>query len=301
MRTVMQLIIFFLMIMFIAGCNYFEDTLSTYTQSDLGIYPPPGYLLSWQDAFTTFDPDNWNKGLESDISEDHIIWNPTTGGKGLLNESYSGYITDEDVYIENGLMMLRNQKRSFQGQHPTGQFKYTSGWMNSMNKRIFNGTQKGVYIEIKAKFPSGLKVWPAIWMVTEEPHWPPEIDIWEYFGHYWNGDDKMYMRYIYPLTEEEAWKKENHNDESKVINNFDQDYDCEVWHVFGFQWTASEMIWSIDGDIVHTLKKSSIPDYWPDEAFSLVINNGVQTNAKDEDTTWPNYLILDYIAVYEQQ
>jgi hypothetical protein len=60
------------------------------------------------------------------------------------------------------------------------------------------------------------------------------------------------------------------------------------------------MIWSIDGKIVHKLENSLIPEYWPNEAFSLVINNAVQTNSDDKNTVWPNYLIIDYIAVYEE-
>jgi beta-glucanase (GH16 family) len=299
-RLTLVIIVLLLSVMGCSGSTKLQDRPEPQAQSAVAAFPPPGYTLAWQDIFATFSSENWSKGLESDISSAHIIWNPTTGGPGLLNDSYAGYIAAEDVYVENGLLVLRNQKRSYSGQHPAGQFAYTSGWVNSMNKRTLNGTQRGTYVEIKAQFPSGLKVWPAIWLVTEEPKWPPEIDIWEYFGHYWNGDDKMYMRYIYPKTETEAWLKGNHDDESQVIDHFDQVYDCEAWHTYGFQWTSSAMVWSIDGDVVHTLERSLIPDYWPDEAFALVINNGVQTNAKDEDTTWPNYLILDYIAVYEE-
>jgi len=59
------------------------------------------------------------------------------------------------------------------------------------------------------------------------------------------------------------------------------------------------MVLSIDGEVVHTLAKSRIPDYRPDEAFSLVMNNGVPADAADEDIVWPNYLVIDDIAVYE--
>ena len=38
------------------------------------------------------------------------------------------------------------------------------------------------YIEIKAKFPSGDKVWPALWLISEDLVWGPEWDMWEYFG-----------------------------------------------------------------------------------------------------------------------
>lgn len=262
-------------------------------------YVPEGYALSWQDDFQSFKSENWSRGLESDTTNHALIWNPNNGGPGLLNDSYAGYITDEDAYVKDGVLYLANQKRPYTGTDPVGDFEYTSGWVNTLGKRTIKGTENGVYIEIKAQFPSGYKVWPAIWLVTDFPRWPPEIDIWEYFGHYWNADDVMYMRYIYPLTEEQAWLKENHSDESVPIKHFDRDYDCEAWHVYGYQWTDASMIWTIDGEVVHTLNRDRIPNYWPDEDFSLVMNNGVQTNATDTDTDWPNYLVIDYVAVYE--
>lgn len=70
-------------------------------------------------------------------------------------------------------------------------------------KIFVNGSDRGVYVELQAKFPSGKNVWPAIWMVAERDGWPPEIDIWEHFGTFfdpdasWGGFDKMFMRYIH--------------------------------------------------------------------------------------------------------
>jgi hypothetical protein len=51
------------------------------------------------------------------------------------------------------------------------------------------------YIEVRAKFPSGVQVWPAIWLVSEDLIWGPEWDIWEYFGYRdsINGYDAMGM------------------------------------------------------------------------------------------------------------
>ena len=166
-----KLVVLFMIILIISPllcCNRqrnIENNAKPDEQSEVAAFSPSGYVLSWQDTFRTFNSVNWSKGLESDISDDHIIWNPTTGGKGLLNDTYCGYITDEDVYIEGGQLVLCNHRRNYQGQFPAGQYECTSGWVNSIKKRIFNGTEKGVYIEIKAQFPSGLKVWPAIWMI----------------------------------------------------------------------------------------------------------------------------------------
>jgi len=294
MKTITRLLVFFI------GLSIGTDIPAGEAAVPVAAHPPSEYSLSWQDTFSSFNSQNWSKGLECDNSPAHIKWNKSTGGRHLLNNTYCSYITDEDVYIQDGCLMLRNRKKELEGRSPAGLFQYTCGWVNSMNKQYFNGTKKGVYIEIKAKFPAGLKVWPAIWLVTEEPHWPPEIDLWEYFGYYWNGNDKMYMRYIYPTAKNETWKKKNRADSSTPINDFNRIYGCGKWHIYGYQWTADQMIWSIDGEIVHTLQKTEIPQYWPDEDFCIVMNNSVATKPPDRDTAWPNYLIIDYLAVYEQ-
>ena len=78
---------------------------------------------------------------------------PGAAGDHLLGWQYDGYITEEDTFVEDGALVLRNQKRSYEGQSPQGQFDYTSGWVMSMHRVHFN---KG-YMEVRAQFPSGDK------------------------------------------------------------------------------------------------------------------------------------------------
>ena len=74
---------------------------------------------------------------------------------------------------------MSNKEEQISGNNPWGQFEFTSGWVHSMHRVFFN---KG-YVEIKAKFPSGDKVWPALWLISERDLvWGPEWDMWEYFG-----------------------------------------------------------------------------------------------------------------------
>ena len=284
--------VFFSFIIF-SSCNKGSEI-----EEDLSA--PAGYQLLVRDEFEFFDSTHWSKGLKNDVDEQiRMIWNQHTGGENLLNDNYAGYILDENTYVENGYLFLQNRKETVQGIDPVGTFDYTTGWINSLHKINFNGTQKGIYLEVKAKFPIGDKVWPAIWLIddSENRTWPPEIDIWEYFGKFFNTNrkDEMYMRYIYG-----TWN--NKEDHSSVIEDFQTIYNASnQWHIYGFNWTDSTMNWYIDQDLVHTKTNGvEIPsDDWPDKPMCLVINNGLLNVVDEGNTIFPNTLLLDYVRIFE--
>ena len=256
------------------------------------VYDPSGFDLIWRDDFDFFDDSIWTVGLEDTATGDRV---PAQGGRFLLNNRYSGYITEEDSYVEDGALYLLNQKRDIVGTDPPGEFSFTSGWVMSMHKRFVNGTQDPVYIEFRAKFPTGDKVWPALWLIPEAIVWPPEIDMWEYFGQFFTFTrDEMYMRYIHG-----HWTSPAHYDVR--IGNFHRDYNNEIWHIYGFEWSDDRMLWSIDGEIVHILERGRFvsDEDWPDQDMYIVMNNGVITVVPDENTIWPNALIIDYVAIYD--
>jgi hypothetical protein len=315
-----------------SGQSIWTEWVEVITAASDPYIAPEGYTLSWIDTFDhKFSTRNWTKGLVNEVQPDnYIIWHPETGGPGLLNDGYAGYIIDEDVYIKDGNLFLQNQKHpeGYVGTDPAGTFTYTSGWVNSKSKRLVNGTQKGVYVEMKAKFPAGGNVWPAIWMVAEAFRWPPEIDIWEYFGTFWNpnwGADIMKMNY-FARDETKAFgvKKIYDGKLKKFAEKYAQP---DEWHVYGFLWDAEKMLFIIDGEIVHGKYRGNVPDvewstqlvehdHWLDEDMVFVLNNGVQTGNleskdpntgeqnrlafEDEHSYWPNSVILEYFVVYEE-
>ena len=268
--------------------------------SEGAIYVPTGYSYVWGDLFNAdeLDATNWFVGMRDPDTGDLV---PGAGGDYLLNNKYSGYVTEEDSFVEDGSLILRNQKRSYTGTSPAGNYAYTSGWVTSMHRRRFN---KG-YIEVRAKFPSGDKVWPAIWMVAEDLVWGPEWDLWEYFGYRSDvGYDNMGMHLMtgyqqhgnmWPNQDAMLWDDE-------WIKPFDTNYDAEAWHIYGWEWTDTYAQWSIDGNVVHTLLKSQTrnPSAWPNEEMYIILNNGVRTASPDTTTTWPNTLEIDYIEVYQK-
>jgi hypothetical protein len=78
---------------------------------------PDGYDLMISDDFDSINSVYWSRGLQDDTpgSDKGLIWNKITGGTNLLNDNHAGYITDEDSYVENGVLFLRNQERVYQG------------------------------------------------------------------------------------------------------------------------------------------------------------------------------------------
>jgi hypothetical protein len=227
-------------------------------QSGSALYVPEGYALAWGDQFSgsVIDTGKWVvASLRDPVTGDLV---PGADGDHLLNDKYSGYVTEEDSYVEEGSLILLNQKRSYTGTSPAASYDYTSGWIMSMHRGHFN---KG-YLEIRAKFPSGDKVWPAFWLVAEDLVWGPEWDMWEYFGDRAGvGSDIMGNHLAVDQWPNVKW-------DSSWIHSFDSTYDCEAWHVYGFEWTASNAVWSIDGTVVHTLDKSASKDpaQWPESS-----------------------------------
>uniref|UniRef100_A0A7S1Y465 GH16 domain-containing protein n=1 Tax=Grammatophora oceanica TaxID=210454 RepID=A0A7S1Y465_9STRA len=272
--------------------------------SSMGDSPhiPEGFALSWRDDFggQVLNTTNWSRGLvyDKDPSE-HVIWNKEEGGPHLLNSKYDGYIVDEDSYVEKGKLMLANRQltkdAAIKGTGPKGTFRFTSGWINSLHKRYFNGSSKSVYLEVRANFPSGPKVWPAIWTVAEEHVWPPEIDIWEYFGKFFKSSkrlDEMHLRNIWGYFKD----SQSH---VTAIEGFKTTYDGYL--TLGWMWTNRKMVWYINGvEVGRKVKGGDIPWGWPDQDMCLILNNGLMTDVDPTDTVFPNYLMIDYIAVYEE-
>lgn len=251
--------------------------------------PPSGdYVKVWEDTFDTgaLDTNNWTIGLKDPGTGDIV---PGAAGQYLLNTGYAGYITEEDVEVQSGSLRLKNQKRSYTGTDPVGSYDYTSGWVMSMHKVHFN---KG-YVEIRAKFPTGDKVWPALWLIAEDLVWGPEWDMWEYFGYRQDagGYDVMGTHLLRDEYPNQKWS-------SSWIQDFDATYDNQQWHIYGFEWTDTHAKWYIDGVLVHTLN-NTFGSSWPNEDMYLVLNNGVKSSSPDATTTWPNQLEIDYVSLYQ--
>ena len=79
-------------------------------------FVPDGYTKTWEDHFdgTEINTAHWTVGSLRDPDTGDIV--PGADGDHLLKTKYSGYVTKEDSYLEDGALVLRNQKGPLQGQ-----------------------------------------------------------------------------------------------------------------------------------------------------------------------------------------
>ena len=123
--------------------------------------------------------------------------------------------------------------------------------------------EEGMFIEMRAKLPRGVGVWPSFWLNSgvqypdgtfSELHWPPEIDIFEFFN--WNGRPTTRIMECNVQTNKKPEKFGNpHNlflaenyEKNYPNKGFDLGVDCsEGFHVFALDWRRNEPIWLFDG------------------------------------------------------
>lgn len=160
--------------------------------------------------------------------------------------------------------------------------------------------------------------------MAERDGWPPEIDIWEHFGTFfdpdasWGGFDKMFMRYIHAGDDPQKPWRNTHSWNAYLPDYVDgTQYNGDESHVYGFLWSQTKMEWYIDGVQVHEIERgvsrlsangpTHNPDHWPEEDMHFILNNAVMSNrpdmwpktlAPDDPGAYSNILEIDYMAAY---
>jgi beta-glucanase (GH16 family) len=242
----------------------------------------PGYTLAWADEFASGSLDNASWTVEGGDGCPNICgW-----GNNEL-EYYTG--RPENLFFQDGKLIIEARKESFSGKN------YTSSKIVSRGKKVF----KYGRIDIRAKLPKGKGIWPALWMLPQNNvfgGWPTsgEIDIMELVGHephksyatvhYGPGPGSTSINRGYTLTGGATF-----NDE---------------FHVFSFEWKVDQMKFYVDGNLYSTVNKADIGAMtWPfNEDFFFIFNLAVGGNwpgSPDASTFFPQWLVVDYVRVYQ--
>jgi beta-glucanase (GH16 family) len=241
----------------------------------------PGYTLAWSDEF-------------SGTSLDAAAWSAESGDGcpglcGWGNNELQYYTTPpNNLYFQDGKMIIEAKAESFGGKN------YTSARIKTQGKKSF----KFGRIDIRAILPKGKGIWPALWMLPQDNvfgGWPRsgEIDIMELIGsepskasatvHYGPGPGSIYISRSHTLS-------------GSTFN--------DAFHVFSFEWQPDQLKFYVDNTLFSTVNKADLGanNYPFNEKFYFLINLAVGGNlpgSPDATTLFPQWMILDYIRVYQ--
>ena len=186
-------------------------------------------------------------------------------GPAFANNEAQYYTSESaNLRIEQGALKLQARAQPF------GSLQYTSARFDTQGKEDFLYGK----LVIRAKLPSGVGTWPAIWMLPSQPRYSGgissgvdngEIDIAESVG--------LEPHVVYGVAHSAAYP-ENGPDRSYYNTVIVGDNDL-TFHDYEVDWTPTTLAFRIDGNIYYTYSKKPGADWrsWPfDQPFYLIIN-----------------------------
>ncbi|MEP6793861.1 MAG: glycoside hydrolase family 16 protein [Saprospiraceae bacterium] len=255
-----------------------------WSASNIGSAQAKKTKLIWSDEFDTgFMPDTtkWNYDL-GDGCPDLCGWG---------NNELQYYTSDrkENARIENGHLIIEAR------QEKMGSRDYTSARLTSKYK----GDWTYGRINISAKLPKGLGVWPAIWMLPTDwayGKWPAsgEIDIMENVGYM---PDSLFGTI--------HTKKFNGSIGTQVTKGIYSNTLSSAFHEYGIEWNEQKIDFLFEGKVYQTFKNNHEgSEAWPfDKDFHMMMNLTVGGNWGGKHgvdvSIWPQQLLVDYVRVYQ--
>lgn len=236
----------------------------------------PGMNLVWSDEFNSefIDPNNWTYDI---------------GNNGWGNQELQNYTANSDnSYTSNEKLVVTALENS------PGQ--YTSARLKSIDLQEYQYGR----IDIRAKLPVDAGLWPAIWMLGAnfpEVGWPAcgEIDIMELVG--------SNPRRVHGTAH---WGPNNGNHQytgQGISIPFPETF-ADEFHVFSILWEEDSIQWLLDDEIYYNISPSDMngQNYPFNQPFFFIINvavGGQWPGNPTEDTTFPEFMAVDYVRVFQ--
>jgi beta-glucanase (GH16 family) len=238
-----------------------------------------GYTLVWNEEFvgTSLSDADWNYELG-------------TGSSGWGNNELQ-YYQEENATVDGGRLTIEAREEVVQGSN------YTSARLTTEGKKEFQYGR----IDIRARAPYGQGIWPALWMMGSNfstAGWPfcGEIDIMEMVGGVVDGggDDVVHGTVHWDNDGQYANYGDSKTMPAPLANAF---------HVYSIIWDENEIAWYID-DVRYNVIDITPPALSEfHQPFFFIVNVAVGGNwpgDPDATTTFPQYMDVDYIRVFQE-
>lgn len=237
----------------------------------------------------------WNDEFDYEGLPYSTKWSYDTKGNeyGWGNNEAQHYTSHnpDNAFVENGILTITARIDSMGGKRYTSARLVTTGKGDWLYGRF----------EIKAKLPSGLGTWPAIWMLPtdwEYGGWPAsgEIDIMENVGY----DPDT----IVGSAHTESYNHLKGTQKSARIYAPTSHTD---FHLYALEWDENEYRLYMDDNHYFTFENEGTGfKEWPfDKRFHLLLNLAIGGNwgGKEgiDDSLFPHKFLIDYVRIYKQE
>lgn len=236
----------------------------------------------------------WREEFNKKGMPDLNNWNYEVGYMRNRELQYYTRARPENIHIKKGKLVIQALNDSMD----IGNGKkapITSASITTEGKKEFQYGR----IEVRAKIPSSLGTWPAIWMIGKNRKyvgWPAcgEIDLMEHVGF----DPNMLHFNIHT-------KAYNHKIKTNKGAQVPYSRPYDGYHVYAIDWTKHKIDFFLDNKLVFTFKNEGTgSDAWPyDQPFFLILNlafGGGWGGQKGVDvSSLPQKFYIDYVRVYQ--
>ena len=234
-----------------------------------------GMTLAWSDEFD---------GPE--INSNNWTFEIGTGNWGWGNNELQNYQEDNTSIID-GNLVIEARRQTLDNSN------YTSSRLITRGKQSFQYGR----VDIRAVMPEGQGIWPALWMLGSnhlQVGWPTcgEIDIMEMVG----GEERDNV-----VHGTAHWDQDGHVSYGQSTTN-ESGKLSEEYHVYSIIWDAQSIRWYLDDVNFNTIDitPAALSAFHDDFYFIMnVAVGGVWAGSPDNNTLFPQWMIVDYIRVFQ--
>ena len=214
------------------------------------------------------------------------------GGHGWGNNEKQYYTradTNNSV-VKNGVLSIISRKEKKENS------EYTSARILSKGKADWRFGR----IEVSAKLPKGVGLWPAIWMLgsdIDKTPWPAsgEIDIMEHVGY--RPDDILGTVHTAAFNHLKNTQK---GGETKIKDPYNS------FNTYAVEWDSEKIIFFLnDTEFFRFKNEHKTSAEWPfNKSFFLIMNTAIGGDLGGkkgiDDSIFPAVYEIDYVRIFER-
>ena len=224
----------------------------------------------------------WSEEFDVAGAPNPAKWGYDLGAGGWGNNEVQNYTSRSDnAVVSNGTLKITAKAETYNGS------AYTSARLLSKDKFSF----KYGKLEARAKLPTGIGTWPAIWMLGNNistVNWPAcgEIDIMEHLGRDLN---KIYATLHHP-----GHSGAGGDGSTVMIPTATTEF-----HVYSLEWSAANLVFSVDGIPFYSFTNN--PGLPFNQNFFIILNMALGGNfGGPVDPAFTSATMeIDYVRVYQ--